>query len=123
MAHHLFSIPELCAAIIEFVIVEPGRIEDDYEYWMPMDPASSPTLAPLASVSSIFKEPALDALWRRLKDIYPLARLLPRDVVCLKDGIWKLVGNHDIEVHPLPKLSMNVSHIEILSCSGFGIDH
>lgn len=135
MAHRLFSIPELCATIAESVPFGQDHLRDDipsmqyaaYDaaagYWIPMPgPASiaSSTLAALACVSSIFKEPALGALWRRLKDMYPLARLLPREIVCLKNSIWGLVDNQaDLKVRRLSyrqmPLKLKSSFVQVLA--------
>lgn len=40
----------------------------------------SKTLASLAQVSKAFRDPALDALWRRILGVTPLLRLLPPDL-------------------------------------------
>jgi hypothetical protein len=54
------------------------------------DPWNCVTIAALARTCRIFKEPALDVLWRDIKGIRPLLSCLPESVVRIMEG--KLVS-------------------------------
>jgi hypothetical protein len=55
------------------------------------DPLNCATIAALARTCRIFKEPALDVLWRDIKGIRPLLSCLPESVV-KRIGEGKLVS-------------------------------
>jgi hypothetical protein len=93
MAHRLFSIPELCDCITEVV--------PDYEEGLngapdPKGPHRQ-TLLALALVSRMFKDPALNILWKRLPDFSPIARLFPRHAVTMikRGDLWDTVNAMD----------------------------
>lgn len=107
MAHRIFSIPELCAAIVDPISAIDTDPPYDDDYWenstseFNRDTEAKLTLAALARVSRNFNEPAVTALWMRLHHVVPLLRLLPEDVVWVEHRVWTLVGKHaneDLEV-------------------------
>jgi hypothetical protein len=68
-AHSALSIPEICIHITKLVS-PPDPFTGEQETKQLLD---------LACVSKAFQDPALDELWRELRSVTPLVRLLPDD--------------------------------------------
>lgn len=94
MTHDLFTIPELCICIAEAV---PDYSE---HYLWNLDPKGPhlPTLASLAQVARVFKEPALSVLWRRLRNVIPVACLFPESVIAYNEEAKLFDLVEDVEV-------------------------
>lgn len=70
-------------------------LPEEFDYWN--RDYSTPclgTLVALARVSRTFYDPAVDELWRGLKDAVPLVRLLPPEHFAPVNGVWEYIGEN-----------------------------